>query len=267
MKRLVNKVKISANNNVKSNNIKCELENKLKSNNYEIVEENFDLCIAIGGDGAFIRMLKSVNFNKDAYYIGINTGTLGFAQEVNSEKLDDFINKLNNNEYKVEEIGIEEVSIHHISGIDNFYALNEITIRDSELNTTKLNIKVDNHYLETFVGDGILISTSFGSTAYNLSFGGSIIYNTLHTLQITPIAPFNAKTFKNLNNSIVIPQDSVISILPLEEKRNLIITIDGENKFYQEVTLIETAVKNKRIKCFKEKDYNFIDKVKEKFLS
>lgn len=267
MKRLVNRVKISANDNVRSNNIKRELESKLISNNYELVSENYDLCIAIGGDGAFIRMLKSENFNENVYYIGINTGTLGFAQEVDAGKLDDFIDKLNNNKYRVEEIGIEEININHDKGINNFYALNEITIRDSELNTTKLGINIDGHFLETFVGDGILISTSFGSTAYNLSFGGSIIYNKLHTLQITPIAPFNAKTFKNLLNSIVIPQDSVISVLPLEEKRNLIVTIDGENKFYQGVTLIETFVKSKRIKCFREEDYNFIDKVKEKFLS
>lgn len=267
MKRLVSRVKIYANNNVKSLDIKRDLEYKLKANDYEIVDENFDMCVAIGGDGAFIRMLKSVNFNENAFYIGINTGTLGFAQEVSSDQLDDFIYKLNNNKYKVEEIGIEEISIHHVSGVDNFYALNEITIRDSELNTTKLNLNIDGHFLETFVGDGILVSTSFGSTAYNLSFGGSIIYNTLHTLQITPIAPFNAKTFKNLKNSIVIPQDSIISIIPEEEKRNLIVTVDGENKYYEKVTLIETFVKDKRIKCLKEENYNFIDKVKEKFLS
>ena len=123
-----------------------------------------------------------------------------------------------------------------------------------------------NAYLENFVGDGLLVSTSFGSTAYNLSFGGSIIYNTLHTLQITPIAPFNPKSFKNLLNPIVIPQNSIISIVPEVEKRNLIVTVDGENIFYEDVTLIETFVKDRRVNCLREKDYNFIDKVNDKFV-
>lgn len=266
MERLVKKVKIYANNNVKSNNIKRELELKLKKNTYEIVDDDFDLCIAVGGDGAFLRMMKVVKFYEDAYYIGINTGTLGFAQEVSADDIDGFIEKLNNNDYKVEEVGIEEIVVHHNGGIDKLFAINEITIRDSELNVTKLNIDVDGHNLETFVGDGLLVSTSFGSTAYNLNFGGSVIYNTLHTLQITPIAPFNSKAYRTLLNSVVIPQDSVIDIVPHEDKRNLIVSVDGENIFYEGVIRIETFVKNRRIKCFREKDYNFIDKVNEKFV-
>lgn len=267
MERLVNKVRIYANNNIRSNNIRKDLEKKLKKSGFVlVVDDSFDLCIAVGGDGAFLRMMKEISFKEDAYYIGINTGTLGFAQEVSADKLDDFIYKLSNNLYKVEEVGIEEIVVHHGRGKQNLYAINEITIRDSELNVTKLNIRIDDHYLETFVGDGLLVSTSFGSTAYNLSFGGSIIYNTLHTLQITPIAPFNPKSFKNLLNPIVIPQNSIISIVPEVEKRNLIVTVDGENIFYEDVTLIETFVKDRRVNCLREKDYNFIDKVNDKFV-
>ena len=131
---------------------------------------------------------------------------------------------------------------------------------------TKLNIEIDDHKLEKFVGDGILISTSFGSTAYNLSFGGAVICNSLHTTQITPIAPLNSKSYRNLLNSIVIPQDSIICVNPEENKDNLIITVDGENKFYDNVKSITMYVKDKRIKMLRGQEYNFIDKVNEKFL-
>ena len=211
-------------------------------------------------------MLKKTNFNSEIYYIGINTGTLGFAQEVRAESIDDFIEKLNKNAYKTENVSVLEIEIETDSKKESIFALNDVTIRDSELNTTKLLIEVDKHKLEKFVGDGILVSTSFGSTAYNLSFGGSVICNSLHTTQITPIAPLNSKVYRNLLNSIVIPQDSIIEVMPEENKDNLIVTIDGENKFYDSVKKVTMFVKNKRIKMLREQDYNFIDKVNEKFL-
>lgn len=263
---MIKNVKIFANNNVKSNNIKRELISKLKENGFNINENNFDLGIAIGGDGSFLRMVKNTKFDTSKYYIGVNTGTLGFAQEVSADKLDDFIYKLKNNKYKIEEIGIEEIEIKKEDEIDKHYALNDLTIRDNELNTTKLEIKIDGKLLENFVGDGLLISTSFGSTAYNLSFGGSVIDNNLHTLQITPIAPLNSKVYRTLMNSIVIPQDKIITITPLEGKSNLIISIDGENYFYENVSKLEASIKDKRIKCLREENYNFILKVNEKFL-
>jgi len=211
-------------------------------------------------------MIKQTNFNSDIFYIGVNTGTLGFAQEVNASDIDDFIEKLNTNSYKTEYISALEIEINADNKKEKLFALNDITIRDSELNTTKLNIEIDNHKLEKFVGDGILISTSFGSTAYNLSFGGSVICNSLHTTQITPIAPLNSKSYRNLLNSIVIPQDSIICVNPEENKDNLIITVDGENKFYDNVKSITMYVKDKRIKMLRGQEYNFIDKVNEKFL-
>lgn len=263
---MIKNISISCNNDIKSNNLKKELIKKLENNKFKIVTNNEDLRIAIGGDGSFLRMIKSTNFNSDIYYIGINTGTLGFAQEVRSDELDDFIEKLSKDEYKTEYVSILELEIETNTKKEKMFALNDVTLRDSELNTTKLNIEVDGHKLEKFVGDGILVSTSFGSTAYNLSFGGSVICNSLHTTQITPIAPLNSKVYRNLLNSIVIPQDSIITVKPEENKDNLIITVDGENKFYDNVKSITMYVKDKRIKMLREQDYNFIDKVNEKFL-
>lgn len=239
---------------------------KLKESNFIITDKDYDLGIAIGGDGSFLRMIKAANFNSQVYYIGINTGTLGFAQEVRADQLDLFIDKLNNNNYQIKEIGVQETKVEHGKNTSTFCSLNEITIRDSELNTTILDINVNDSLLERFVGDGILISTSFGSTAYNLSFGGSIIFNDIHTLQITSIAPLNNRVYHALTNSIIIPENKTITIIPSKEKRNLIISIDGENKFYDDVKVIETFITSKRIKCLREPDYDFVKKVHEKFL-
>lgn len=262
----VKKVKLFTNDNDRSREIYNIIHSKLIENNFEITDDNFDLGIAIGGDGAFLRMIKKCNFDSSPLYIGINSGTLGFAQEVAIEEIDEFIKDLKEGSYKVDEIGVEEVKVVTETEEERFCCLNEIVIRQKALNVARLDISIDNVFLEKFVGDGVLISTSFGTTAYNLSFGGSIIFNTFHSLQITPIAPLHNKVYKSLTNSIVIPEKKIIKVVPDEDKNDLLITVDGENKIFDNVTLIESTVDQKRIKCLRRLDYDFFEKVNEKFL-
>lgn len=262
----IKRIKIFANNNDKSLSLKDEVANKLIENDFEIVDNNFDLGIAIGGDGSFLRMIKDNNFDSDTYYIGINAGTLGFAQEVEINDIEEFINDLKEDKFLVEEIGIQESTIYNKDNkTDEFYSLNEIVVREKTLNTLKLDVYIDNYLLENFAGDGILVATSFGTTAYNLSFGGSIIYNTFHALELTTIAPLNNKTYKTISNSIVLPLNKNITLLPTKTD-NLIVTVDGVNKVYDNVIKIETIMKDKTIKCLRNKDYNFIKKINEKFI-
>lgn len=255
--------KIFSNNNQKAKNVHKIIKEKLINNGF-IESDKYDLAIAIGGDGSFLRMVKNTNFNSDALYVGINAGTLGFAQEVAVDNIDKFIEDLKKNRYKIDTIGVQKTRILTNDGDSNFYSLNEIVIREKDLNTATLNISIDNVFLEKYHGDGILIATSFGSTAYNLSFGGSIIYNTFHTLQITPIAPLNNKAYRSLLNSVVLPESVLVEIIP--ENKDLLITVDGENNIYDNVIKIETSVKEKRIKVLRTLDYDLVQKINEKFL-
>lgn len=259
--RKIKKVKLFPNNNISSLKIVNELKNSLKKYDFEL-SDDFDLAIAIGGDGSFLRMVKECNFNKNVYYIGINTGTLGFAQEIYPNEIDEFLNKLNKSQYKIEEIGIQETKVYLDDTVDYYNSLNEIVVREENLNTLKLDISIDNTKLENFAGDGILISTSFGSTAYNLSFGGSIIYNELHTLQITPIAPLNSKSYRSLVNSLVISKSRIIT---LKTNNSIILTIDGENHIYDNIKKVETSV-NGEIKLLHLKEYDYTKKINEKFI-
>jgi NAD+ kinase len=261
----IKKFKLFVNDNDKSREVAEVVETKLIAAGFKSVKKDFDLAIAIGGDGSFLRMVKATNFNSNVLYIGINAGTLGFAQEVSIEEIDKFVDELKNNKFKVDNIGVQETKVITDDSDSYFFSLNEIVIRQKELNTVVLDVKIDDVFLETAVGDGLLISTSFGSTAYNLSFGGSIVYNTFHTLQITPIAPLNNKSYRSLLNSVILPENKVISLLP-QRNRDLLITIDGENKYYENVIKVETVVDKKRINCLRRKGYNFVEKINEKFL-
>lgn len=264
MEKQINKIGLFPNNNQKSQETYEILKKKLKDNNYIITNKDFDLAISIGGDGAFLRMIKKCTFSENIYYLGINTGTLGFATEIYPDNIDEFIERLKKGEYKIEKIGVEETKIYSKENKDHFYSLNEIVIRDKRLNTMHLEVYVDDNKLEDFSGDGLLVSTSFGSTAYNLSFGGSIVYNDLHTLQITAVAPLNSKCYHSLSNSVIIPEERKIKIIPQNE--SLIITIDGENKIYKNVNKIEISIKEKKINCLRMYEYDYTKKINEKFL-
>lgn len=262
----IKKIKIFVNDNKESNKIYKKLVDKLLQKGFLIDDNSFDLAIAVGGDGCFLRMVKECNFNSEIYYVGIHTGTFGFAQDINTLEIDSFIDSLKGDSIVFEEISIGEVNFYNGKELVRYNFLNEIVLRDRELNTLKLDTYVDACLLENYVGDGILVATSFGSTAYNLSFGGSIVPHNFHTLQITPIAPLNNKSYRSLMNSVVIPSNKKISFFPIQKSKNLLLSIDGDNYFYNDIEKLIVFIHNKNIRVIRKKDYNFIKKINDKFL-
>jgi len=100
MGRLINKIKLFPNNNEKSKEIEELLKTRLELANFEVVEDSrYDLALAIGGDGSFLRMVKNNVFDSETYYVGVNAGTLGFLQEISIDDIDVFIERLNNNDF------------------------------------------------------------------------------------------------------------------------------------------------------------------------
>lgn len=266
MNRNINKIKLFVNDNDRAKEIAHQIEKELIKYNFEITEKNYDLGISVGGDGSFLRMVKQTEFDETIKYIGVHAGTLGFLQDIDINNLPDFVKRLNNNEYKVEKINIEETIITTKDKIYSLDTLNEVVIRDLEFNTAKLKVRIDDELLENYKGDGLLISTSTGSTAYNMSFGGSIVYNTIPTLQITPIAPLKNRLNHNLINSIIISKDSKITIYPEKESKDIIVIADGVNHYIKDVEKIEIKIKNKQIKFLRMNDFHFIKVVKNKIL-
>jgi len=261
----IKKVKCFIKSDKKSKDIANKVIDILESNGFEVVDKEYDLGIAIGGDGTFLYMIKDSSFNGNPLFVGINAGTLGFAQEISINEIEEFIQGLKNSNYIYERVHVGEIEIQTEDSTSKLCCLNEIVVRDEKLDTLNLDVLVDNHLLEKYVGDGILVATSFGSTAYNLSFGGSIVYNTFPTLQITPIAPINNESYHNLMNSIIIPSKKRISLVP-KKHGSLLLTIDGDNHIYKNVQSINVILRNKSIKVIRKKDYHFIQKVNDKFL-
>ena len=263
---MIKNIKLFVNNNKDSIKQSKIVKDKLITNGFNVVEDDkFELAIAIGGDGSFLRTVRDNNFNGNIYYVGINTGHLGFLQDINPEDVDKFIEELMNKNYKVDKIGIQETTVIYENKEEEFYSLNEVVIRDANLDLLKAKVYIDDEYLEKYVGDGLMIATSTGSTAYNLSYNGSIVYPSFSTLQITSMAPINSIRFRSLINSIIIPDKKIIKVNP--KNKNILITVDGVNEVFDNVKEIRCTIDEKIIKCLRFSHYSFPKKINEKLLS
>ncbi|WP_306484284.1 NAD(+)/NADH kinase [Anaerococcus sp.] len=165
------------------------------------------LNLVIGGDGTFLNAVHLSNFSSIPF-IGINTGHLGFYQEIEVNMLDYFINSFDQGNYHTESLSILEAVVN--GKIMN--SINEVVIKSDRNQIVRLKVFIDGNYIESFSGDGLIISTPHGSTAYNLSSGGAILHQSLNGFQLTPIAPVYSNMNKALRCPVVLPNDATIDI-------------------------------------------------------
>ena len=262
----INRIKIYANDNDGCKEKEVVLAKKLITKGFSLVKENPDLNIAIGGDGAFLRMIKENKYNTSSFYVGINYGTLGFLQNISISEMDSFIQRLINEDFTIDEISIQETEFISNKEKKTIMSVNEIVVRKEGLEPVRLNVYIDDKFLEKYAGDGLLICTSTGSTAYNLSVGGSMVFQTFHTMQITPVAPLINSAYSNLTNSIIIPEDMKVRLEPNEKPENLLFQVDGKLEKYDNVEEINIVCKDKKIKCLRLNEHHYINTINDKFL-
>ena len=263
------KINLISNRNLKSRKTSLEIIDKFRQRGF-LVSEKYDpsaeLNICVGGDGAFLRAVHKYKF-PSIPFIGVNTGHLGFFQEIKPENIDSFIMQYIRKEFTKEEVYLVNAKIvtkkksYHITGV------NEVVIKTMRSKVVHLDLSIDGNHLEKFSGDGIIISTPVGSTAYNFSAGGSILYPSLRTLQITPIAPISSSVYRSLANSTIVPGNLVITIKPEPRYKNsLLVVNDGFELKYDDIKFINFNMNNKKIyKLNFDKD-NYWNNLKSKFL-
>ncbi len=264
---MIKSIRLFINHNEESIALGKVVRDTFINSGFIINEDNYDLGIAIGGDGSFLRMVKTTKFDSNPYYVGINSGTLGFLQEVKKDEVDKLIKEIMEEKYKVDEIGIQETHIKHKNGEEKYYSLNEIVVRDANLRVLKTNIYINNDLLETYHGDGVLIASSQGSTAQNLSYGGAIVPGVFSTLQITPMGPINTRAYQTLSNPVIVPSNVNVILKPISDNNEVIVTIDGVTPTMDDIESITTSIKDKKIKCLRFSHYNFPQKINEKLIS
>lgn len=217
-----------------------EIENTIKKP-MDFCIKNVDLIITLGGDGTMLTVIdKSAYVNVPV--IGINVGNLGFLTELDMTELD-YLDKVFKGEYLIDERMMLDVQIIRDDEIVlESIALNDIIIKtDSIFRIMTLDLSSDDTRVLSFDGDGVIISTPTGSTAYSMSAGGPIIEPEALSICVTPICShkFTGKTF-------VFSKDRTIKINPLRRNsRDVFISCDGNDEaklIDGDTVLITTAV-------------------------
>ena len=261
---------IHSNNTPSSKAVEETMRQKLAERNIAVSEtltDDVDLIICIGGDGAFLEAVHTFKFPKIPF-IGINTGHLGFFQELSPDGLDEFIDNYIAGKYVIQSMMTAKAIVEHDHQMDEFTALNEIIVKSSGIHTIHLDISIGESFIERFSGDGVLVSTPAGSTAYNYSLRGSIVDPRLELLQVTPMAPMNTTAYRAFTSSILLPPDLSLGIVPdvIGSKSQLLVTYDSYSKEYDSVDSIRIMLSDQKVELLRFENYDFWTKVKSKFL-
>jgi len=183
-----------------------------------------DLIVVLGGDGTMISTARLIG-NREVLVLGINYGSLGYLTEFRIEEMFGALEAILEGNYAIDRRVMLEVE-HFRDGeiLESGRVLNDVVINKAALaRIIEIEVELDNLFVNSFRADGLIVSTPTGSTAYNLSAGGPIIYPSMNAVVLTPICPFTLT-----NRPIVVPDTAAINLHLKNENEGVVITLDGQ---------------------------------------
>lgn len=234
---------------------------------FEVVEDpaQADIIASIGGDGAFLQAVRKTNFRQDAIYVGIATSDQKYLYcDFHIEDTTNLRLAVKNETTEVRRYPVLEVNLNNEM---TYYCLNDFFIKSSIIKSMTMDVSIDDTHLETFRGDGLLISTPTGSTGYNKSLGGAIVDPMMRSMQMTEIASLNNNNFRTVGGPIVMGDNRVLT-LSLDQSGNFypIMGLDNEALSVQYTDFVTIKISDKMIKTLKVKENSFWHKVRRNFL-
>ncbi len=225
---------------------------------FDLLCQNCDALVTLGGDGTLISVVRR-SFRYDIPVFGIYAGSLGFLADINLDELDEFVSNLTKGNYRLDERSILEAQFVQNSKEVILYAFNDIVVtRPSVSNMIHVETLVDSKAFNTYYGDGVIVSTPTGSTAYNLSAGGPVLFPLTNVFALTPICPHSLT-----QRPVVLPGEFSIEMKTPQDKA--LVIIDGQDKLELEIgQSIHIQLAEKRVKLIHREEFNYFDVLKEK---
>lgn len=204
-------------------------ENDLKYQNLLVMSEEemvaeADLVVVLGGDGTLIHAAHLLD-GRSIPVLGVNLGTLGFLTEIPLNNVEEAVDLVLQDKYKVSSRKMLNVDlVRNNSSVLHGKVLNDAVINKGALaRILRLDAHTEDGIMTSYRGDGLIISTPTGSTAYNMAAGGPVIFPTLSALILTPICPH---TFAN--RPVVLPDHQKVTIELTEANGQVFLTLDGQ---------------------------------------
>ncbi|MBN8236942.1 NAD kinase [Halobacillus kuroshimensis] len=253
---------------------KTELQDKLEAlfqlardNDFQIVENSKDanIVIAVGGDGAFLQAVRKTGFRQDCLYVGIRSeNEAGLYCDFNIDDHDEMIEAMKNAEVEVRRFPVIDTTINDES---TFSCLNECSVRSTLIKSIVIDVYIDDLHFETFRGDGLIIATPTGSTAYNKSINGAVVDPKLPCFQISELASLNNNRYRTLGSSFILSGERTLNLKVRQDGNDYpIIGMDNEAFSIRNIHDVTVNLSEKVIKTVKLKNNTYWDRVKRTFL-
>ncbi len=224
--------------------------------------EKSDFIISLGGDGTLIGTCRRVE--GETPILGVNYGKLGFITEFSAPELFDALENVIKGEYKTKTVNIFRLKVlrQNKSIFESRFINDAVLSKNNIARLFDLQVESNNDVLFSVSGDGLIISTPIGSTAYSLAAGGPIVHPDVGALNLTPICPHGLT-----HRPIVIPDTQPLSLRLTDKERDVCLTVDGQVAFEigpDDEIIIEKHAKD-CVKFIVNQDKNYFRTLKEKF--
>ncbi len=238
------------------------VENFLISKGIHIISkdeiEKAHFAIVIGGDGTLLRASKEIIKKTNIPIIAINAGSLGFLTEIEAHEAIDACENFLSGDFSTFNRGMLELTINDVK----YDILNEVVISNGRLDKKLISVELssDHGKINTYIGDGLILATPTGSTAYSLSAGGPIVSYHLGAIIVTPISPHNLST-----RSLVLSDEENIYVKVNNENMNNFLMIDGD--FIKNLTTedcVSITSSKKKLNLVLPRNRNYYSVLKEK---
>jgi NAD+ kinase len=229
-----------------------------------VVKKRVSWTVVLGGDGTLLGAARKVG-RSGVPILGVNLGGLGFLTGVPQERLYPVLEMMLESRLEIENrMMLATRVLRKGTEACRFHVLNDVVINKGALaRIIDLDVSINGEFLTTFRADGLIISTPTGSTAYNLSAGGPILYPTMESFTLTPICPFTLT-----NRPIILPDSSVMEIrMGKESEERVILTFDGQVGFdleYEDRVLIHKS--EIKIALFRPPDHSYFRILRTKLM-
>ncbi len=213
-----------------------------------------EIIIVVGGDGTILRVARDLA-GWNVPILGINLGHKGFLAEIEVEQMERFLQYIVTKQYDFQERMMLEAWLYRGEEELGYYlALNDIVVaRGPFSRNIKVDLLINDDFMESYSGDGVIVATPTGSTAYSLSAGGPIVNPTMELFLITPICPHSL-----YNRSVIIDGTDTMNLRVDSRQVQVVLTVDGQVRFALEDNdqIIVCRAKQKvRLVCFHENSF------------
>ena len=200
---------------------------KVKEKELREWKDKVDIVLVIGGDGTILGVARLLA-GLDIPILGINVGHKGFLAEIEAQELFPFLHKILDDEYEINNRMMLKASVFRDGQkVADRLAFNDVVVsRGPFSRIIKLDTFVNNDFLESYPGDGLIVSSPTGSTGYSLSAGGPIVNPQLNLLLITPICPH-----KLYSRSVIVSDKEKIRLIVRSRQAEVFLTVDGQIGF------------------------------------